>query len=87
MKPNHIDIVFDGPPSHQSGRFVEVENAHGHGMAFGTWVLRTDGFWVLRIYAFSVAEIRESLYSLSWEDQERVFDRLGVHPSFRDARA
>ena len=22
----HIDIVFDGPPSHESGRFVEVEN-------------------------------------------------------------
>ena len=25
----HIDIVFDGPPSHQSGRFVEVEDDKG----------------------------------------------------------
>ena len=84
MTPNHIDIVFDGPPSHKSGRFVEVENAVGKSISFGTWVHRTDGCWALRIYAFTVADIRDSLEFLSWEDRERVFDRLGVIPSDRD---
>lgn len=45
----YIDIVFDGPPAHESGRFVEIEDAEGHGMRFGEWVEREDGFWALRI--------------------------------------
>ena len=32
-----IRIVFDGPPSHESGRFVEVENEKGEGIRFGEW--------------------------------------------------
>ena len=44
-----IDIVFDGPPSHISGRFVEVENEKGHSISIGEWVHRPDGYWVLRI--------------------------------------
>ena len=32
-----IRIVFDGPPSHESGRFIEVENEHGEGMSLGGW--------------------------------------------------
>lgn len=44
-----IDIVFDGPPSHTTGRFVEVENADGASINFGEWVHRDDGYWVLRI--------------------------------------
>ena len=49
----HIDIVFDGPPSHESGRFVEVENERGESINFGEWVERPDGYWVLR---FRVAD-------------------------------
>jgi hypothetical protein len=30
-------IVFDGPPSHESGRFVEVEDADGNGLRVGKW--------------------------------------------------
>jgi hypothetical protein len=45
---NYIDIVFDGPPSHESGRFVEVENAVGASIKFGEWVKRPDDFWVIR---------------------------------------
>ena len=38
MKPSEkIRIVFDGPPSHEGGRFVEVENEHGEGMSLGEW--------------------------------------------------
>ena len=46
-----IDIVFDGPPSHQSGRFVEVENAEGHSIRVGEWLQRPDSYWVLRLKA------------------------------------
>jgi hypothetical protein len=46
-----IDIVFDGPPSHESGRFVEVENSAGKSINFGEWVKRPDGYWALRIPA------------------------------------
>lgn len=44
-----IRIVFDGPPSHQSGRFVEVEDDQGRSISVGTWVERPDGLWELRI--------------------------------------
>lgn len=46
---NHIDIVFDGPPSAEAPRFVEVENAEGKSIGFGEWIERADGFWCLRI--------------------------------------
>lgn len=40
-------IVFDGPPSHESGRFVEVETAEGKGRKAGEWKQREDGYWAL----------------------------------------
>lgn len=48
---NEIRIIFDGPPSHESGRFVEVEDADGHSIKAGTWHEREDGLWELRIHA------------------------------------
>lgn len=44
-----VDIVFDGPPSHESGRFVEVEDSAGASIRLGEWVERPDGYWALRI--------------------------------------
>lgn len=44
-----LDIVFDGPPGPEGGRFVEVENPAGESIRFGTWVQRDDGYWALRI--------------------------------------
>jgi len=44
-----VDIVFDGPPAAESGRFVEVENAQGKSIRFGVWIERPDGYWALRI--------------------------------------
>lgn len=44
-----IDIVFDGPPAHESGRFIEVEDDCGNSISIGEWVARNDGYWVLRI--------------------------------------
>ncbi len=48
-KLEHIHIIFDGPPSHESGRFVEVETPDGKGLRFGEWVERDDGYWALVI--------------------------------------
>jgi hypothetical protein len=48
MSKNFIDVVFDGPPSHESGRFVEVEGPDGAGIDVGEWVDRGNGYWALR---------------------------------------
>lgn len=42
-------VVFDGPPGHESGRFVECETADGRSVSVGQWHERPDGFWELRI--------------------------------------
>lgn len=44
-----INIVFDGPPGHEAGRFVEVETDDGHSISLGHWLQRSDGYWALRI--------------------------------------
>ena len=44
-----IRIIFDGPPSHESGRFVEVEDTEGRSIKLGEWHERDDGLWELRI--------------------------------------
>lgn len=46
---DYVDIVFDGPPDHTAGRFVEVEDSTGRSIRFGHWVKRPDRMWVLRI--------------------------------------
>jgi hypothetical protein len=43
----YIDIVFDGPPGPEPGRFIEVEDAKGNSIRFGEWIERKDGKWVL----------------------------------------
>lgn len=54
----HIDIVFDGPDGPSAGRFIEVENDKGISIKMGTWILRQDGYWVLRLDAVDVAVLR-----------------------------
>jgi hypothetical protein len=45
-----IDIVFGGPPSHESGRFIGVEDSHsGKSIKVGEWIDRGDGTWALRL--------------------------------------
>lgn len=44
-----INIIFDGPPNHESGRFVEVETDDGESINVGEWIEREDGLWALRI--------------------------------------
>lgn len=47
--PREIRIVFDGPPSAEGPRFVEVEDERGHSLSVGSWHQRDDGNWELRI--------------------------------------
>jgi len=49
MNKKLMCIVFDGPPSHESGRFVEVEDQDGKGQRVGEWREREDGLWSLDI--------------------------------------
>ena len=52
-----VDIVFDGPPGPESGRFVEVENERGRSVDLGEWVHRPDGYWALRISSDALAKM------------------------------
>lgn len=44
-----IEIIFDGAPGVDAGRFVEVEDEGGSGMSIGEWIDRKDGTWALRL--------------------------------------
>lgn len=57
MNAETIDIVFDGPPSHSSGRFVEVEDASGKSIRVGEWIARPDGLWALRLLVVRGASV------------------------------
>lgn len=57
-----IDVVFDGPPSHESGRFVEVENEKGESVRCGQWIQENGtGLWRLRISALDIAAINKRM--------------------------
>lgn len=59
----HIDIVFDGPPGPDAGRFVEVENGERRSINFGEWIHRDDGYWVLRFKVAGPDEVGEQVRS------------------------
>lgn len=44
-----LHIVFDGPPGHESGRFIECETPDGQSVSIGEWHERADGWWELRV--------------------------------------
>lgn len=48
VKMDTVHVVFDGPPGHESGRFVETEDSEGHGISAGEWV-EIRGCWHLVI--------------------------------------
>lgn len=69
-------VVFDGPPSRESGRFVEVEDGHGHGLKTDAdWRRREDGYWELGPF-FSVTD--RELAALRLVARERSVDRSGA---------
>lgn len=48
-----INIIFDGPPGPDGGRFVEIENDRGESIRVGEWEAdprpEHEGLWRLRI--------------------------------------
>jgi len=49
-----INIIFDGPPGPEAGRFVEVETDDGKSINAGDWKQRDDRYWALRITGLPV---------------------------------
>lgn len=54
----YFDVVFDGPPSHESGRFVEVEDEKKASVRAGEWI-EDPPFWRLRIRRPSLPDLAE----------------------------
>lgn len=57
-----VDVLFDGPPSHESGRFVECEDGQGKSIRAGEWSQRGE-YWVLSIptHAADARALRERI--------------------------
>ena len=66
----YIDIVFDGPPAHESGRFVEVEDPSGASVRVGEWIDRGDGYWVLRIQKEASADAIRDAKREAWAEAD-----------------
>lgn len=49
MAEKVLRIIFDGPPGHEAGRFIEVESESGKSVSGGEWREINDGLWELRI--------------------------------------
>jgi hypothetical protein len=78
MNKQHSDVVvvFDGPPSHESGRFVEVENGNGEGVkTHHDWKQRNDGLWEIGPFLDLTDRERAALYLSA---RERSVDRSGA---------
>ena len=67
-----INIILDGPPGPEAGRFVEVETDDGKSLNIGEWRKQPDGFWALRITALP-RDAREDAR------RERVFDSIELY--------
>jgi len=46
----HINVIFDGPPGPEAGRFGEVEDENGRSFNAGEWIEQPDGLWALRLH-------------------------------------
>lgn len=67
-----ICVVFDGPPSHESGRFVEVEDAKGQSQKVGEWKERNDGFWTLGPF------VQADQLDAAWEAHDGLEDKCAT---------
>ena len=75
MVTQAINIIFDGPPGPEAGRFVEVETDDGKSIKIGEWEERPDGMWALRIDAaeqkcYAEAKLRELVEAA--EERDRI---------------
>lgn len=73
-----IHILFDGPPSHESARFIETEDKEGHGINVGKWIEKGD-YWHLVIPSDS--ELHKDIAALKAEladTQSQVEEECGI---------
>lgn len=49
FKTATINVVFDGPPSNEGNKFIEVEDMDGKGVSVGDWVPHGEKYWALRL--------------------------------------
>lgn len=42
-----VYVIFDGPPSHEGPRFIEVEDADGKSIGGIQWERMPNGWWRL----------------------------------------
>ena len=57
-----VYVIFDGPPGHNGGRFVELEDANGNSVNSPGWMEnQKKGFWRLGpLYLAAESESTES---------------------------
>ena len=70
----YINVVFDGPPSHESGRFIETEDIAGASVNCGEWIDLEDGCWALRIL---VANVSRGAATSMQADVDRLRAQIG----------
>jgi hypothetical protein len=44
-----LNVILDGPPGPEAGRFIEIETDDGRSIRAGEWYQRPDGYWALRL--------------------------------------
>ena len=73
-----LRIVFDGPPAHESGRFVEVEDSNGRSVNAGEWRSRPDGLFELVLPSCQCRERSKLAPASEGEWRETVHRRLSL---------
>lgn len=76
-----VFIVFDGPPSHDSGRFVEVETSDGKSVSAGEWK-QDGGYWNLGPF-YTADQLREAQVKVLLEAAEMIRCKRNVGDVFR----
>ena len=64
-----INIVFDGPPSHESGRFIEVENLDGASIKAGEWIQLDSERWALQLDVLTTTQVTRKRNHHDTEDR------------------
>jgi hypothetical protein len=82
-------VLFDGPPSHESGRFVEVENESRASISLnaGSWHKRDDNYWTLGPFVtWSDYELlRNALAQLRDQRDEAIKERDEFQRKYHEA--
>lgn len=80
-----VFVIFDGPPAHESGRFVEVETKDGKGLGpaqiGADWKQRPDGLWALGPLYAGPQHITEAQAREAWD---KWTETMVFEPADRD---